>query len=58
MENIFQDCIITPYPFKYIPNLSDNLYDYLWHDLFIANSFLFNITLKNALTTNANGEYI
>ena len=57
MENLFKDCIITSYPFNNTYNLSDNLCDYIWYNLFIDNKIQLDINLLNALTDNIDGDY-
>jgi len=60
MKNIFNKLIISTYYFNIniIFVISDDSYNYMWSNLVIDNSLLFNNTLKNALLDNINGEYI
>jgi hypothetical protein len=61
MENIFDvhKKIIHTYFFDFFPNpIKSDLYDYLYNNLDIENYNTLRLDLKNALTINANGEYI
>jgi hypothetical protein len=60
MKNIFNKLIISTYYFyiNIIFVISDDSYNYMWSNLVIDNSLLFNNTLKNGLLDNINGEYI
>jgi hypothetical protein len=60
MKNIFNKLIISTYYFyiNIIFVISDDSYNYMWSNLVIDNSLLFNNTLKNGLLYNINGEYI
>jgi hypothetical protein len=56
--NIFNKLIISDDYIKYFPNQRFELYIYLDDKLNYENLCLFQFDLKNALTINANGEYI
>ena len=60
MKNIFNKLIISTYYFNIniIFVISDDSYNYMWSNLVIDNTLLFNNTLKNALLNNIDGKYI
>jgi hypothetical protein len=57
MKNTFKKIRITNYFFDSI-SISDDLFNYIFDNLKNENNNIFRWDLKNALTTNANGEYI
>jgi hypothetical protein len=57
MDNIFNKITIPNYSFfNFSINITHSLFDYLYDNLYIEDTLTWN--LRNALTTNANGEYI
>jgi hypothetical protein len=57
MENIFYELPIPIYYINFSLYISDDLWCYLYDNLYDENEFLTR-DLKNALTTNVNGKYI
>jgi hypothetical protein len=60
MKNILKDTDIKYYPlenFNLSNNISDNLIDYLWNNLFFEIKLLLDIDLLNALLDNIDGDY-
>jgi hypothetical protein len=60
MKNILKDSNIKYYPlenFNLSDNISDNLIDYLWNNLFFEIKLLLDIDLLNALLDNIDGDY-
>jgi hypothetical protein len=60
MKNILKDTDIKYYPlenFNLSDNISDNLIDYLWNNLFFEIKLLLDIDLLNALLDNIDGDY-
>jgi hypothetical protein len=55
MENIFKKIRITNYFFDSI-SISDDLFNYIFDNLYIEDTLRWD--LRNALTNNANEEYI
>jgi hypothetical protein len=58
MVNIFINLIIPTYFFNLSLNITDNLLFYLYDNLYHENIDTLTRDLRNALKTNANGEYI
>jgi hypothetical protein len=57
MVNIFNKIKIPNYSFfNFSINITLILFDFLYDNLYIEDTLTWN--LRNALTTNANGEYI
>jgi hypothetical protein len=56
MKNKFNELTITKYYFSLY--ISDNLLFYLYDNLYHENIDTLTRDLRNALKTNANGEYI
>ena len=57
MVNIFKKIRITNYFFDSI-SISDDLFNYIFDNLKNENNNILRWDLRNALTINANGEYI
>jgi hypothetical protein len=57
MKNIFNELPIPIYYINFSLYISDDLWCYLYDNLYDENEFLTR-DLKNALTTNVNGKYI
>ena len=60
MKNIFNKQIIEYFSNKIymIKDISEDLYIYLFNNLFDENYKILSRDLQNALTNNANGKYI
>jgi hypothetical protein len=58
MVNIFNELIISIYYFSKIYDVSVDLLNYLYNNLKKENFNTLTWNLQDALTTNANGEYI
>jgi hypothetical protein len=58
MKNIFNELIISIYYFSKIYDVSVDLLNYLYNNLKKENFNTLTWNLQDALTTNANGEYI
>jgi hypothetical protein len=60
MKNIFNKQIIEYFSNKIymIKDISEDLYIYLFDNLFDENYKILSRDLQNALTNNANGKYI
>jgi hypothetical protein len=61
MENIFNKLTIPTSTYFFNSSYSlitHHLFDYLYNNLYDENYFTFTSDLRNALKTNANGEYI
>jgi hypothetical protein len=58
MENIFYKIIIPTHYFNFNKQILNDLFDYLYDNLHEENKNTLSWDLENALTTNANGEYI
>jgi hypothetical protein len=56
MENIFKKHVTQNYSFN--SNLENDIWAYLYDNLQNENYVILRIDLLNALTINANGEYI
>jgi hypothetical protein len=58
MKNIFNELTIPRYYFSKIYDVSVDLLNYLYNNLKKENFNTLTWNLQDALTTNANGEYI
>ena len=58
MENIFIEITTQNYFFDQKLNIKTNVLNYLFNNLDIENNNTLSWDLTNALTINANGEYI
>jgi hypothetical protein len=58
MKNIFNELTIPIYYFSKIYDVSVDLLNYLYNNLKKENFNTLTWNLQDALTTNANGEYI